>query len=481
MNDENNLRNKTVSGLIWRYAERCGAQGVSFIVSIILARILLPDDYGLIAIVTVFLTISQVFVDSGLGTALIQKKNADDLDFSTVFWFNVFFCLIIYAVLFLVAPLIGGYYNSEELVPVLRVISIVIIISALKNVQQAYVSKHMMFRKFFFATLGGTIAAAIVGIIMAYKGFGVWALVVQTLLNTAVDTIVLWLTVGWHPKKMFSFKRLKSLFSYGWKLLVSTLINTVYQNLRQLIIGKLYSSADLSYYNRGQSIPNMVVTNINTSIDSVLLPAMSQVQSDREIIKAMTRRAINVSSYIMWPLMLGLTVVSESLVSVLLTDKWLFAVPYLQVFAIIYAFEPVHTANLSAIKALGRSDLFFRLEIIKKIIGLLLLFIFMRKGVFAIALSLLIYNVIAQIVNSWPNRKLLGYSYMEQLKDIIPYILLSLIMVCAVYPISFLKISNIVILLLQVVCGAVVYIALSYILKLNTFNYILNILKSRKK
>lgn len=249
---------KVLSGLLWRFAERCGAQGASFIVSIILARLLNPDIYGTISLITVFTTILQVFIDSGMANALIQKKDADEIDFSTVLFFNISVCCILYLGMYIAAPLIAEFYNNKELTVVIRVLSLILIISGIKNVQQAYVSRNMLFKRFFYATLGGTLSAAIVSIIMAYNGFGVWALVIQYIFNAFVDTVILWITVKWRPQRTFSFQRLKDLFSYGWKLLVSGLLDTTYNNARQLIIGKIYSSADLAYYNRGRQFPNFI-------------------------------------------------------------------------------------------------------------------------------------------------------------------------------------------------------------------------------
>ena len=363
--------NKVVSNFLWRFLERCGAQGVTFIVSIVLARLLDPSVYGTIALVTVFTIIMQVFVDSGMGNALIQKKNADDLDFSSVFWFNIAMCSVLYLIMFISAPFIASFYNKPELTPVVRVLSLILIISGIKNVQQAYVSRNMLFKRFFFSTLGGTIGAAVVGITMAYLGYGVWALVAQMLFNAAVDTTILWITVKWRPKKQFSLQRLKGLFSFGWKLLVSSLIDAVYNQARQLIIGRMYSSSDLAQYNQGKKFPELIVTNINTSIDSVLLPTLSKAQDAPSVVKSMTRRAIKTSTYIMMPFMVGLAVCAEPLVSLILTDKWLPCVPFLRIFCFSFAFYPIHTANLNAIKALGRSDLFLKLEIIKKVVGII--------------------------------------------------------------------------------------------------------------
>lgn len=477
MSQDGNITKKTLYGMMWRFAERTGAQGISFIVSIILARILSPDDYGLVAMVTIFITISNVFIDSGLGVALIQKKDADDLDFSTVFYFNLVICTCLYLLLFFSAPLIARFYRESQLTNIIRVLSITILISSVKNIQQSYVSRHLLFRKFFFSTIGGTIVSAVIGIIMAYNGFGVWALVFQQLSNTLIDTVILWVTVRWRPTWAFSFQRWKSLFSYGWKLLLSSLLNTLYENLRQLIIGRVYSSADLAYYNRGKQLPQFVVANLNTSIDSVLLPVMSDSQDDVARVKVMTRRSIQTSSFILWPVMIGMAAVAEPMVRILLTDKWLFSVPYIRVFCIACAFQPIHTANLNAIKALGRSDIFLKLEIIKKVIGVTIIVFSMQYGVFAMAVSQLIYNVIAQIINTSPNRRLLSYGYIEQIKDIIPFILLSVLMGICVYPLKYIHVNYVLVLIIQIISGIIIYFVGAKLLNIDTLNYVLSTLK----
>lgn len=473
-----------ISNFLWRFLERCGAQGVTFVVSIVLARLLDPSVYGTIALVTIFTTVMQVFVDSGLGNALIQKKEADDLDFSSVFWFNMSMCAVLYIIMFFLAPLIALFYEMPELTPVVRVLSLILIISGVKNVQQAYVSRNMLFKKFFFSTLGGTIGAAVIGIAMAYLGFGMWALVAQMLFNAAVDTTILWFTVKWRPKKQFSIERLKALFSYGWKLLVSALIDTVYNDLRQLIIGKIYSSSDLAQYNQGKKFPQLIVTNINTSIDSVLLPTMSKAQESTETVKNMTRRSIKISTYIMMPLMVGLAVCAEPLVSFILKDKWLPCVFFLRIFCITFAFYPIQTSNLNAIKALGRSDLFLKLEIIKKIVGAVTILATMFISVKAMAWSLLVTSISSQIINSWPNKKLMNYSYFEQLKDMAPQICISLIMGVIVYSIQFIGLNDILTLILQILAGITVYWSSSKLFHIDSYDYLLNVIKSvfnRKK
>lgn len=471
-------KSKVVSNLIWRFLERCGSQLVAFVVSIVLARILDPTDYGMVAKVTIATTILLVFVDSGMANALIQKKDPDDLDFSSVFYFNVCFCVILYIGLFFAAPFI----YTGKLVSVIRVLGLTVVVAGVKNVQQAYVSKTLQFKRFFFATLSGTLVSAAVGIVMAMRGFGVWALVAQQLTNVTVNTAVLWCTVGWKPKRMFSFERLKGLLNYGWKMLASGLLDTVYNKLREIIIAVLYTDADLAFYNRGNAFPNLLVENINSSIDSVLLPVLSDAQDNKDSLRSMTRRAIKTSTYIMMPMMVGLAVVATPFIRLLLTEKWLPCVPYLRIFCFTYAFYPLHTANLNAIKAMGRSDLFLILEIIKKVLGIAVLVSVMRYGVLAMAESLLFIEILGQIINTWPNKKLMDYSYLQQLKDILPTMVLALAMGAVIMPIELIVLPDIVTLALQVVIGAAVYIAGSKLFKLDSFNYLLDIvLRARRK
>lgn len=476
--DNSELKGKTATNFIWRFAERCGAQLVAFSVSVVLARILTPSDYGTLALISVFITILQVFVDSGLGTALIQKEHIDNTDFSTVFYTNILFCILLYGLFFILSPHIANFYDRGELVPYLRVLSITILISGVKNVQQAYVSRNLLFKKFFFSTLGGTFIAAVVGISMAYCGCGVWALIAQQLVNLTIDTTILWITVKWRPTKVFSINRLKELFSYGWKLLISGLMDVSYNELRQLIIGKMYSSSDLAFYNQGRKFPNLIVTNVNTSVDSVLLPVMSRAQNEKEKVKTMTRRAIKTSTYIMAPLMMGLAFCAEPLVRIVLTDKWLMCVPFMRIFCITYMFYPIHTANLNAIKAMGRSDLFLKLEIAKKVVGIILLLSSMWFGVMAMAYSLLLSSVLSQIINAWPNKKLLSYGYLDQLKDILPGIMLAVVMGIGISFVDVLPLPSIVVLLIQILCGAVFYIGCSVILKLESFEYLFGMMKT---
>lgn len=469
---------KVYSNFLWRFLERCGAQGVTFIVSLVLARLLDPDIYGTVALITVFTTIMQAFVDSGMGNALVQKKNADDLDFSTVFYFNIVVSLVLYAIMFFVAPLIASFYEKPELVPLVRALSLIIVIAGVKNIQQAYVSRNLLYKKFFFATLAGTIGAAVAGIAMAYLGYGAWALVVQMLLNAFVDTIILWFTVKWRPHKIFSFERLKSLFSYGWKLLVSSLLDIIYNELAQLIIGKKYSSSDLGYYNRGKQFPSVFVSNVNVAIDSVLLPVMSKDQDSTDRIKAMTRRSVRIGIFVMAPIMIGLAVCSRPLIQLILTEKWLPAVPYLWMFCIIYMLYPVQTANLNAIKAIGRSDIYLRLELIKKAIGIVILIITMNYGVFAVACGVMITRVLYQVINAVPSKRLLNYKYTEVCKDLFPSIFVAGVMGVCIYSINLFNLPDWLTLIIQIPSGCIIYILLSHLLKIDSLVYVRKAIKN---
>ena len=470
-------KSRVLSGLFWRYAERSGAQVIQFIVSVVLARMLTPADYGLVGLITVFIAVANVFAQSGLGQALVQKKDADDIDFSTVFYYNIIFSLILYAVLFFSAPLIADFYDQPQLISVIRVLGITVVINGINGVQQAYVQKTMQFKRFFCSTIIGTVSSAAVGLIMAYKGFGVWALVGQNVSNQVLNVIILWFTIEWKPILKFSFSRMTKLFSFGWKLLCSSLIDTIYGNVYSLVIGKFYSSSDLGYYNKGKSFPLLIINNINSAINSVLFPVMSEVQDDRERLKMMTRRSITISTYIIFPAMAGLAAIAEPMIVLLLTEKWLPAVPFVQFCCFSYAFWPVHTANLQAITALGRSDIFLKLEIIKKIIGIISLIISVPFGLHIMMIVRCINTIIMSVINAAPNKKLLGYSYIEQVKDMLPAILISVLMIICIIPVGLFPMNNLITIMLQVIFGIVFYFVVSKICKLDAFDYLVTNIK----
>lgn len=475
---ESGLQKKVFSGLIWKFGERIGAQAVSFLVSIILARLLLPSDYGVIALITIFIDIANVFVSSGFGSALVQKKDADETDFSSVFYFSIAMSWVLYGMVFLFAPWVAGFYRKPILTPVLRVMALKLPLAGVNSVQHAYVQKKMLFKRFFFSTLIGTIGSAVVGILMAYAGFGAWALVAQYLFNSTMDTLVLWITVKWRPRLVFSIRRMKTLFHFGWKMLVSELIHTSYKQVRSLIIGKVYTEQDLAFYNQGGKLPNLLVTNINSSITSVLFPAMTLKQDDPKKMKEVVRLSIRVSSYVMWPLMIGLMVMTEPVVRLIFTEKWLPCVPYMQIACIQFALEPVQTANVQAVKAMGKGRTYLFMEIIKKVFGIGMIVAVMYRGVMAIAVSAMVVTFFAALVNSTPNRTYLKYSYREQLADLVPSILLAAVMGLFVYVTGMLQLPEIVSMILQVIVGAGVYLFLSWILKIRSFEYLLTTVRS---
>jgi len=466
--------NNVVSNFFWRLAERTGAQVVSLVVSIVLARILAPEVFGLLALVMVFTNILQVFVDSGLGTALIQKKYADDTDFSSVFFFNMGMCLLLYFIMFISAPWIADFYNMPELTAVIRILSLIVIVSGIKNVQQAYVSRNMMFKRFFYSTLGGTVGAATLGIFMAYQGYGIWALVAQYLFNTIVGTVILWLTVKWRPKMLFSFERLKGLLSYGYKLLGVSLLSSCYNEIRSIIIGKLYTPIDLAFYNRGQQFPQLIALNIDNAIDSVLLPTMSQKQDDPSAIKNMARMSIRSGTYVIMPLMMGLAVCGESIVRIILTDKWLPCLPFLQLFCFTFCFFSIFTANYNIYKSMGRSDIYLKISIWTKLLGIIVLIATMWFGTYWIAIGMFVSNLLCLPICGWPSKKLCGYTYREQWADILPNLTLALLMGMGMYIFPLENVSMIVTLIIQAIIGVVIYLGLSIITKNKSFVYFKN-------
>lgn len=473
--------NQIVSNVIWRFFERFGTQLITFIVMTVLARHLTPDEYGTVSLVVIFIAILQVFVDSGMGNALIQKKNADHLDFSSVFYFNTITSVVLYLLMFVLASPIAYFFDEPELVPIIRVLSLVLVASGIRNVQQAYVSRHLQFKRFFYATIIGTMVSGAVGIWMAYRGYGVWAMVARQLVSTCVDTFVLWIIVEWKPKWEFSIERIKGMFSFGWKILLTGLLDVVYSNVRQLVIGKLYTSADLAFHTKGKQIPELVGTNINMAIDGVLLPTMSAVQDEREQVTRILRKASRITGYIMAPLLIGLLIIATPLVRLWLTDKWLGVVPYLQAFCVFYLFYPHQLANRNALKSIGRSDIVLKMEIFNKIIGFGGLLISMWFGVWAITISLLVTTAISQILISTVNWKMFGYSFKDQARDVLPSLGLALMMGVAIYFIAWLPLHDALILLIQILLGACIYVALSWIFRMSSFLYILSILKSSIK
>ncbi len=475
----NKIRQVT-GGLIWTYAERLLAQVIAIIVTIVLARVIAPSEYGIVSIVNVFINIANAFVINGFGNSLIQKKNADSLDFSTVFFFSIFFSSIIYLIIFGGAGIVAGFYQMPELKLVIRVMAVRLPIAAINSVQQAYVSKKMEFRKFFFSTLGGTLTSAVIGISMAYSGFGIWALVAQDISNVCIDTLVLCFTSGWKPKLEYSVERMKTLFSYGWKIMTVGVMTTLYSNLRNLIIGKKYTSSDLAFSEKGEQFPSAIAGNINASITKVLFPVLSEAQNDMEQLKRMVRRSVKIGTFILFPILFGFAMIARPFVSTLLTEKWLGCVPFLQIMCIVYALQPLQTSSLQCIKALGKSSLYLWIDIIKKIIGIAVLIstVIMFNNVLIIVLGALVIEIISCLILLPVNKKLIWYSYKEQFLDIIPTMVLTVLMCIAIKIFDVIvPISGIFQLVMEIAVGMIIYVGISIVSKNENYKYILNIVK----
>ena len=468
------MKKSVTSGFIWKFLERFGVAGVQFVLQIILARILSPEHYGALSIMVIFTNLANVFVQSGLNTALVQNKDVDDDDFSSVFWVSLSISVALYLVIFFTAPLVASFYNMPEIVSPLRILSLILIPGALNSVQLAKVSRELDYKKVFYSNVGAIIASGVAGIAVALLGGGLWALVIQHLVNVVTACAVMKVTVKLKLRFVCNLERIKVLFGFGSKLLVSNIISTLYQDLRSLVIGKKFNSGTLGYYNRGKQFPQFVTNVVNGSVQSVMLSAMSARQTEKGAIKSLMRRSIALSSYIIFPTMLGLAAVAKPLVLILLGEKWLPSVIYMQIYCISFAFYPVHSCNLQAINACGRSDVYLKLEIIKKIEGIILLVIavlFFKTPV-AIAVTGLISTVIASFINAYPNKKLVNYSYMEQVADMLPAFFMSVAMGALVLMVGLLGLPNVVTLLIQIILGVAFYVAMSYLLKIDSFFYL---------
>ncbi len=472
-----NLKKKVLSGLFWKALENGGVQLVQLLISLILARLLGPDRYGTISLLLVFIAIANVFIQTGFQTSLIQKQKTDELDYSSVFFLSLGTAAVLYGVIFLSAPAVGRFYRDPELGPMLRVLALMIFFGAVVSVQTAIVSKKMEFRKMCIASLLAACLSGAAGVAGAVGGLGTWALVVQQLSNQFLLMVFLWILVGWRPKAAFSVKRVESLFSYGWKLMCSSLIDTVYNNLYTMVIGKIYQKDVVGYYNRGNQFPQLIVNNLAASIQAVMLPAFAASQEDRERMKAMVRRSIVTSAFVVFPMMAGLIAVAKPLITVILTEAWLPCVPFLQIMCVAYAMWPIHVANLQAINAMGRSDIYLKLELVKKLLGLFVLAASVPLGIYAMVWMKAATDFIGTFINAYPNKKLLGYSFSEQWKDVFPSLVLSVIMGAIVYSLQWVISNNWILLAAQVAAGAAIYGGMAWMFKLESFRYLLETVK----
>ena len=477
------IKKKFFSGVIWKFAERFLAQIVSLFVAIILARILTPDDYSVVGIVLIFFAFANVFISGGLNTALIQKKNADVIDFSTIFISSEIVALLIYFVLFFSAPFWSDVFHKEELTLIIRVMGLILPVMALKSVLCAYISANLLFRKFFFSTIGGTVFSAIIGLWLAQKGFGAWALVVQQMSNSIIDTLILFIISHLKLRLIFSFEIFHALFNYGYKIFISSLLNTAYGELVPFVTGMKFSPADLAFYVKGRSFPTLFATTMNSTLSAVLFPVLSKFQDDREKILKYTRLYIQVTSFVVFPAMLGLFICSDRFVLILLTEKWLPASIFIKIFCVSSMFSMIAIGNCETIKAIGRSDVFLIMEIIKKstYFVIIVLFVFFCKSPVVLAVSAIICTTVALIVNSYPNKKLIGYNYILQIMDILPSLLSAVIMCIPMYYVGKMRFSDISVFCLQVVFGIVFYLSICLLLKNKGLFYLVSLVHKKKE
>lgn len=471
------LKTKVLNGLFWKVLEQTGAQGIQFIVALVLARLMSPEQYGTISLITIFITIANTFVQSGFATALIQKRNIREEDYSSVFWLTMGLSLFCYFLLYFSAPWIAAYYKTDVLVNLIRLMGIVLFPGAVVSIQTAYVSRNLQFRLLFRATMAAVILSGAVSIILAMQGFSYYALAAQQIIYYFALMAVLFLLVHWHPLPVFRPERVRALFSFGWKILVSGLIDTVWMNIYGLVIGRKYSNAELGTYNRGEQFPKLITSNLSAAIQSVMLPAYARCQDSPDELRSMCRRSIRISAFVIFPMMAGLIAVAKPLVILLLTDKWIKAWPYLAIMCVSYAVWPIHVINLQVMNAMGRSDLFLKLEIIKKALGIIILVLSLPFGIWPMLCLKVADEYICTFINAWPNRRLIHYGPLQQWGDVLPALLTSVLMGAGTAALQLLPLAPLPLLLLQLLCGVAFYAVLAFAFNRESFEYVAGILR----
>lgn len=451
------LKEKTLSGVKWNAIGRFSTQGVSFVISILLARILTPSDYGVVGMIGIFMAIAQTFIDSGFGSALIRKNNCTDEDFSTAFYFNIAVGVICYLILFFSAPLIANFFDTPILRDIVRVLSINLFLNSLSIVQSAKLTAAVDFKSQAKVSLVATIVSGCVGLAMAYSGFGVWSLVYQSVSSSLVRTILFWFVTKWKPLRAFSKQSFKYLFGFGSKILSASLLHTIYSNLTTILIGKFYKPSDLGYYTRGENLANLPSTNLTSILQGVTYPILAKIQDDDERLISVYRKYIRITSMIIFFGMFLMAALAEPLILTLLTDKWQESVVFLQVFCFAYMFDHICQLNLNILYVKGRSDLVLRLEIIKKTISISMIVAAIPFGVLAICIARALYTQIAVIINTYYTGKLFGLGYLAQVKDFIKYFLFSLFAVLPGYLLSFTSLSSIVVLVAGACLACMIY------------------------
>lgn len=478
---ENSLKSKVVQGLFWKVLEQGGSQGIQFIVALVLARLMTPEEYGTISLITIFITIANTLVQSGFATALVQGKEVEDEDYSSVFWISMLLSVVLYIALFLGAPWIAAYFRTPVLEALVRVMGVVLFPGAVVSIQTAFVSRNLRFRQLFQSTMVAVVISGVVSIALAMRGFGVWAMAAQQIVYYFALMLVLFVTIRWYPRILIRTERLRKLFAFGWKILVSGLLDTLWQNIYGLIIGRKYTSADLGAYNRGEQFPKIISTNLATAIQSVLLPAYSKKQDDPDTLQRMASRSIRLSAFVLFPMMAGLAAVAEPLVTLLLTEKWLVAAPYLVLLAVSYATYPIHIINLQVMNAMGRSDLFLKLEIIKKALGIVILVLSLPLGIWPMLLFKVVDEYLCTFINAWPNRALIGYGPLRQWADVLPSAWISVVMGVVVYLLHRLPLGVLPMLLVQMLVGVIVYLLLSLLFNREPLQYIYGLAAGRTR
>lgn len=469
------LKHSTIVSVAWKLFDRVGNQLISLVIQLFLARLLTPSDYGALALLVVFINISNLFVQNGFNTSLIQAKNVNQVSYSSVFWFTLCIAAVLCVFFWSFAVPITTYFGIQNASWHLRILSLTLLTSAYSSILIAIISREFRFKEFVPATLVSSLSSGCSGIAMAYIGLGLWALVAQQLLYSLAYCACLVWQEKWFPSVVFSWKETRRMLGFGWKLTISGLLETGYQSLSDLIIGKQFTASNLGLVSQGKKIPMVIGNSLDGAIQPVMLSAVAHVQDDMAYVKRLVRRALKTSTYLIVPSMILLAVVAEPVVRLLLGEQWLPAVPFLQMYCVIYMLLPIHTSNLQALNGMGRSDLFLKLELIKKVYGVVFVLVgaFVFQDVYVLVGSYILSGVISTFVNAWPNRKVIGYSYIEQVKDICPAFLLATVSAAVAFPIGMLALPDVAVVLLQADVMAACYLGLSKLFKVEAFDYLL--------
>ena len=473
------LRSKTVKGVVWSSIERFSTQGVQFLIMIIMARLLTPKDYGLIGMLAIFLAVAQSLIDSGFSQALIRKQDRTDVDNSTVFYFNIVVSSALYLILFIAAPFVADFYNQPELTSVMRVVCLGVILNSLAVVQRALLTVRIDFKTQAKASLSAAVISGCIGIVLAYCGFGVWSLVVQQLLNLSVNTLLLWIFSKWRPIAVFSWKSFHELFAFGSKLLASGLLDTMYRNIYPIVIGKLFSASSLGHYTRAQQFSEFPSSNVTGIIQRVTYPILCGIQDETERLEAVYRKFLKLSAFIIFPLMIGMSAVARPFIDIVLGTQWGFCGQLLQIICFAMMWYPIHAINLNLLQVKGRSDLFLRLEIIKKILGITVLCITAPFGLVVMCYGQIFNSIVALVINTYYTGKLINVGFIRQMKDLLPTILLSLTMFGAILLVNGFIEVNMHRLVIGVLVGIIVYASGSYIFKFKELQTLFSLIKRK--